>query len=59
MKSNRTKWVVATVLVSLVLAACGTVAGGLVGSGIGRAVGDQRAGALIGAGIGLFYDLAD
>ena len=39
------------------LAACATMAGGMIGSGIGRAAGDQQAGRLIGAGVGMMIDV--
>lgn len=41
------------------LAACATYAGGMVGRGIGRAAGDEEAGRLIGAGIGMMIDIME
>jgi hypothetical protein len=41
------------------LTGCATVAGTAVGAGIGSIAGDTRAGALIGGGAGLLYDVFD
>ena len=37
----------------------GTAAGGLVGAGIVRASGDAAAGAMIGASVGMMFDIMD
>jgi len=39
------------------LAACYTMAGSMVGGGIGRAAGDEEAGRMIGAGVGMMIGL--
>ncbi len=48
-------------VVSLVLASlsgCATIAGGLIGTGVGIATGNPVSGALIGTGVGLAVDNA-
>ncbi len=51
--------VMALLVAAALLAGCATMAGGMVGSGIGRAAGDQEAGRLIGAGVGMMVDIMD
>jgi predicted small secreted protein len=46
----------AVLFVALVVTACATVGGSMIGPGIGRASGDERTGALIGGGIGMMID---
>ena len=41
------------------ISACATVAGGLIGAGIGSFSGDAGKGALIGAGTGAVVDIID
>ena len=52
----------ARVLVALVtavaLSGCATVAGGLIGTGVGIATGHPVSGALIGTGVGIMIDTA-
>jgi hypothetical protein len=43
----------------VLVTACATTAGGLIGGGIGRAAGDTRTGVLIGSGIGMMIDFMD
>lgn len=38
---------------------CATVAGGLIGRGIGDIAGNEKAGTLIGAGVGMMIDVMD
>ena len=40
------------------IAGCGTVAGGLIGTGVGIATGYPVSGALIGTGVGIMVDTA-
>ena len=42
-----------------VISGCATVAGGLIGAGIGSFSGDAGKGALIGAGAGAVVDIVD
>ena len=49
--------VLALLVALALLAACATYAGGMVGRGIGRAAGDEEAGRLIGAGVGMMIDI--
>lgn len=44
---------------AIILSACATMAGGMVGSGVGRMAGDEKAGRMIGAGIGMMIDISD
>jgi predicted small secreted protein len=55
----RTPTVLALLVAAALLAACATMAGGMIGSGIGRAAGDEEAGRLIGAGVGMMVDIMD
>ncbi|MDX1579819.1 MAG: hypothetical protein R3266_15140 [Gemmatimonadota bacterium] len=58
MRLRRT-WL-AMLAVVLLGTACATVAGGMIGGGIGKATGgDGEAGAMIGAGIGMMVDVMD
>jgi hypothetical protein len=41
-----------------VISGCATVAGGLIGTGVGVATGHPVSGALIGTGVGLLIDTA-
>ena len=43
----------AALFVALVVTACATVGGSMVGAGIGRASGDEKTGRMIGAGVGM------
>lgn len=45
-------------LVIVALTGCATIAGGLIGSGVGLATGHPVSGALIGAGVGMAIDTA-
>jgi uncharacterized protein YceK len=48
-----------TALVAVtVTSGCGTVAGGLIGTGVGIATGYPVSGALIGTGVGIMIDTA-
>lgn len=49
---------VAAIVVASALAGCATVAGGLIGAGVGVATGHPVSGALIGTGVGLAIDTA-
>ncbi|MFV0456766.1 MAG: hypothetical protein ACK5NQ_17585 [Pseudomonas sp.] len=44
---------------AMLLSACATVAGGMIGSGVGSMAGDERAGRMIGTGIGMMVDITD
>jgi hypothetical protein len=46
----------AALFVALVVTACATVGGSMVGAGIGRASGDEKTGRMIGAGVGMMID---
>ena len=41
------------------VAGCATMAGGMIGGGIGSLSGDTAAGASIGAGVGMIIDIAN
>jgi len=47
-----------TVVAVAALSGCATIAGGLVGTGVGLATGHPVSGALIGTGIGIMIDTA-
>jgi hypothetical protein len=49
----------AAIMALVLVTACATTAGGLIGGGIGRAAGDTRTGVLIGSGIGMMIDFMD
>ncbi|MFI8479794.1 hypothetical protein ACIGCM_04400 [Pseudomonas sp. NPDC078700] len=49
----------ALICATFILSACATVAGGMIGGGVGRMAGDQDAGRMIGAGIGMMIDISD
>ncbi|CAE6953979.1 Putative lipoprotein [Pseudomonas marincola] len=51
--------VAALLCAAFILSACATVAGGMVGGGVGRMAGDEQAGRMIGAGIGMMIDISD
>ena len=51
------QWLVLSMLAAN-LAGCATVAGGLVGTGVGLATGHPVSGALIGTGVGVLIDTA-
>ena len=42
----------------LLISGCGTIAGGLIGTGVGVATGYPVSGALIGTGVGMMIDTA-
>ena len=46
------------VLAIAVLSGCATIAGGLIGTGVGVATGHPISGALIGTGVGMMVDTA-
>lgn len=46
-----------SVCLVLVLGACATAAGTMIGAGIGSATGDTKTGALIGGGVGMMIDV--
>jgi hypothetical protein len=46
------------VVLAVVLGGCATIAGGLIGTGVGVATGHPVSGALIGTGVGLIIDTA-
>jgi hypothetical protein len=48
----------ALVAVVMALSGCATIAGGLIGTGVGVATGHPVSGALIGTGAGLLIDTA-
>jgi hypothetical protein len=54
---GRMKLLVAVVAVAI-LSGCATIAGGLVGTGVGLATGHPVSGALIGTGVGMMIDSA-
>ena len=45
-------------LIAVAISGCATVAGGLIGTGVGVATGHPVSGALIGTGVGLAIDTA-
>ena len=49
---------VAVFVVVTVISGCATVAGGLIGAGVGVATGHPVSGALIGTGVGMMIDTA-
>ena len=51
------KLIVAVVAVAA-LSGCATIAGGLIGTGVGVATGHPVSGALIGTGVGIMIDTA-
>ncbi len=53
---RRTMAIVVLCATALV-AACATAGGALIGAGIGRTQGDEKAGAMIGAGAGMMIDV--
>jgi hypothetical protein len=50
--------VLAVVVAIAVMPGCATVAGGLIGTGVGVATGHPVSGALIGTGVGMLIDTA-
>jgi len=46
------------VLAAIALTGCATIAGGLIGTGVGLATGHPISGALIGTGVGMAIDTA-
>ena len=54
----RTMRLLVFVVVAVVLGGCATIAGGLIGTGVGVATGHPVSGALIGTGVGLMIDTA-
>jgi hypothetical protein len=48
----------ASAAVVVALSGCATVAGGLIGTGVGLATGHPVSGALVGSGVGLAIDTA-
>ena len=46
------------VVVIVTLSGCATIAGGLIGTGVGVATGHPVSGALIGTGVGIAIDIA-
>ena len=48
----------AALAATVLIAGCGTIAGGLIGTGVGVATGYPVSGALIGAGVGMVIDTA-
>ena len=46
----------AVVVIVPALSACATIAGGLIGTGVGVATGHPVSGALIGTGVGMLVD---
>ncbi len=53
---RRTIGWIATVVAVFVISGCATIAGGLIGTGVGVATGHPVSGALIGTGVGLMID---
>ena len=53
-----TRMVLTVLLVAGAVCGCATVAGGLIGTGVGIATGHPISGALIGTGVGLAIDTA-
>ena len=51
--------VLALLVAAALVAGCATMAGGMIGRGIGRAAGDEEAGRLIGSGVGMMIDIMD
>lgn len=49
----------ALLLATIIVSACATVAGGMIGGGVGRMAGDEKTGRMIGAGIGMMIDISD
>lgn len=49
---------VAVVLAVTAVSGCATIAGGLIGTGVGLATGHPVSGALIGTGVGIMVDTA-
>ena len=54
----RTIKLLAVVAVVVTISGCATIAGGLIGTGVGVATGHPISGALIGTGVGLMIDTA-
>lgn len=49
----------AVLCTAMILSACATMAGGMIGGGVGRMAGDEKTGRMIGAGIGMMIDISD
>ena len=47
---------IAVIVTASALAGCATIAGGLIGTGVGVATGHPVSGALIGTGVGVLID---
>ena len=54
----RSMRLLAVVVTFGVMSGCATIAGGLVGTGVGLATGHPVSGALIGTGVGIMVDTA-
>ena len=54
----RTMRLLVFVVLAVALGGCATIAGGLIGTGVGVATGHPVSGALIGTGVGLMIDTA-
>jgi hypothetical protein len=54
----RTMGLLAAFVTTMAISGCATVAGGLIGTGVGIATGHPVSGALIGTGVGLAIDTA-
>ena len=53
---NRILHAIAVLAAVLALSGCATVAGGLIGGGVGLAAGHPVSGAMIGTGVGIMVD---
>ena len=54
----RTMRFVAVFVAVMAVSGCATIAGGLIGTGVGVATGHPVSGALVGAGVGMLIDTA-
>jgi hypothetical protein len=54
----RTMRPLAVIVTAMALSGCATVAGGLIGTGVGIATGHPVSGALVGTGVGMLIDTA-
>lgn len=54
----RTLGLLVVVVAVVALSGCATIAGGLIGTGVGVATGHPVSGALIGTGVGIVIDTA-
>jgi hypothetical protein len=55
---RRMRFLAVVFLAVTAVSACATVAGGLIGTGVGAATGHPVSGALIGTGVGIMIDTA-